>query len=483
MNKTLPGGVQVLGLLWLALSIKMITADAASNIGAPADFAEGMHVTPAGDTAVQYFEVPYSVYEGITREDRSDIAVFDAGGRPVPWMIRQAQAVSRTEATHDLPMFPLYTADNKTLKDLSLKIERKADGTLVGIQAVGSSQSTTSPQKIAYLFDLQPVGENVDGRLGKLVFDWSNPATDAIWHVNLEGSGDLENWETLAFGAVLARLNYAGQTLFRNTVTVLPFADIKYLRMSWPVGQTPPDLTKVTAKFQNRKTNAEWRFRSFKLIPVEGVDDKATMGGGLPPSLAVGYTFSTGGFVPVEKLLFELPKGNSLYKGKLYSRVDERRDWTLRGEFLQYRLRTQDALLVNDEQAIPLTTDPQWLIAFDEPRMGGDVQPSGLRIGWKAEYLHFLALGETPYTLAYGNASADFSAYASDTLKQLSAQQDARGQAAKLSEPFMLGGDQKRLPPKKPLPWRTFLLWFVLLAGVAVMTWMVLNLYRQMNSD
>lgn len=453
-------------LLWLLLPIKAMAAD----VPVPADFAEGIHISPAGDSAVQYFEIPYSVYEGVTRKDRSDIAVFDADGQPVPWVIRQAQTSSRTEIVRDLPMFPLYSENNKNLKDLSLKIERNADGALVDIQAASDSAQTGTPsQKIAYLFDLQPIGESVDGLSGELKFDWSNPATDEIWRINLEGSTDLEYWETLVFEAVLTRLSYAGQTLIRNTVSFLPVADIKYLRMSWRSGQTPPDLTQANAKFQSHKTNPEWRFQTFKLSPVERADDKEGMN---------SYTFSTGGFVPVEKFSLELPDGNSFYKGKLYSRIDEQHDWALHGEVLQYRLRTHDAVLVNDEQTIRLTTDPQWLITFDEI----PAHPLAMRIGWKAEYLHFLALGEAPYTLAYGNASGDVAEYSSDALKKLSTQ-DAQGTAAKLSEPFVLGGDEKRLTPEKPLPWRTILLWIVLIAGVAVMMWMALNLYRQMNSE
>lgn len=459
-------------LFWLALSLWTVAANANSDILAPGDFAEGIHVTPAGETAAQYFEIPYMVYEGVTRNDRSDFAVFDAHGNAVPRMIRKAWIASSTEITRELPMFPVHAGRDEGLEDLSLKIERNADGTLVDIQSAGGADRAGSRlQKVAYLFDLQPVGESVDGLLGELVFDWSDSATDSIWHVTLDGSEDLENWETLAFDAVLTELDYGGQTLIKNNVSILPVADIKYLRMRWPEGQVAPELTRVTAKFQSHKTRAEWRTRSFKLTPYENTGDKAVI---------EGYTFSTGGFVPVEKFSIELPDGNSLYKGKLYSRIDERDDWTLRGEFLQYRLRTHETPLVSDEQAVHLTTDPQWLVSFEEPGINGGVQLPDVRIGWQAEYLHFLALGEAPFTLAYGNASGGVAEYSSDTLKKISAE-NAQGDAAKLGAPFVLGGEQKRLLPEKPLPWRTILLWMVLLAGVVLMTWMALNLYRQMN--
>lgn len=452
-------------LLWLAIPLTAMASSLAGGVPAPGDFADGIPVTPAGDAAAQFFEVPYTVYAGVTRRDRGDVAVFDANGRLVPWMIRQARIFSREETVYELPMFPMHAGSGKDPEDLSLKIEHKADGTLVDIQTAGAAPRTELPKRIAYLFDLRPVEESVDGRVGELVFAWDNATTDTIWRVTIEGSDDLQNWETLAFDAVLTGLDYGGHTLIKNSISILPVGDIKYLRMRWPEDQEAPELSKVTVKFQSHQTRAEWRSRSFKLAPVEA---------------AAGYTFSTGGFVPVEKFLFELPAGNSLYKGKLYSRVDDKHDWTLRGEFLQYRLRSQNTVLASDEQTVRITTDPQWLVTFEEPRVNGNVQLPDVRIAWKAEYLHFLALGEAPYTLAYGNASGNITEYPSDTLRKLSVQ-DEPGEAAKLGAPFVLGGDQKRLLPAEPLPWRIIMLWIALLAGVALMARMALNLYRQMN--
>jgi hypothetical protein len=45
----------------------------------------------------------------------------------------------------------------------------------------------------------------------------------------------------------------------------------------------------------------------------------------------------------------------------------------------------------------------------------------------------------------------------------------------------LLGGEQQLQPAPPPLPWKKWLLWSVLVAGVLAMLGMARGLYRQMN--
>jgi hypothetical protein len=52
---------------------------------------------------------------------------------------------------------------------------------------------------------------------------------------------------------------------------------------------------------------------------------------------------------------------------------------------------------------------------------------------------------------------------------------------ARASEVFTLGGPGRLDPPPPPVPWRTWILWGVLCAGVVLLVWMVWRLARQMT--
>ena len=45
-----------------------------------------------------------------------------------------------------------------------------------------------------------------------------------------------------------------------------------------------------------------------------------------------------------------------------------------------------------------------------------------------------------------------------------------------------IGGEGKLQPPAAPFPWRTLVLWTVLLSGLVMLAWMVRRLVRQMGT-
>ena len=97
--------------------------------------------------------------------------------------------------------------------------------------------------------------------------------------------------------------------------------------------------------------------------------------------------------------------------------------------------------------------------------------------------LTFVAQGEPPYVIAFGNGSAEPlnpTRYPM-SLNFTEMQQRLMIKTTTTSESYLLGGIEKLEPPPEPLPWRTWLLWAVLITGVVLLGWMVWRLARQMN--
>jgi hypothetical protein len=462
--------------LVLMISVKLAGA-ATSKVELTADdFAYGLQITPADKSAIQYFSIPFEVYTGLTRADRRDIRLYDARGRSVPWMIDRASSETRIDMEIDAPFFPIHAAADKKLDDLSLKIQRNTDGTLIDIQASDAAPETgaTTLKKIAYILDMQAVYKKSPGVLHSLKFDWRNEASDNIWQINMEAGDDLEKWSSVVSGAALTRLDYAGNTLRKNTVLIdgTNKTAARFFRISWSAEHKPLELERITANFRHHETEMIWR--EFEMSETEPDDKK----------MPAGFTFTTGGYVPVEKIAFEFSDENALYKGAVYSRANDNQDWIPRGRFLQYRLQMAEAVINSDAESVSRSNDPQWLLQFDEPR---DIRADDLpriKIGWVTERIRFLAVGEAPYTLAYGSAAVNDETPgvgSSDGLHLLSIRENLSAVPAEVGQPIELGGESKRLPGTEPWPWRKIALWMILIAGVGLMGWMVRSLYKQMN--
>ena len=108
-----------------------------------------------------------------------------------------------------------------------------------------------------------------------------------------------------------------------------------------------------------------------------------------------------------------------------------------------------------------------------------------LKIGWTQQRLYFVARGQGPYTLAYGNASAAGEAAPLDPLLgSLDHQKDSlfhqTGPAG-----FPCGTRRPGKGSKKPIPpglWKVYTLWTVLVLGVLLLGAMAWRIYRQMNA-
>ena len=121
-------------------------------------------------------------------------------------------------------------------------------------------------------------------------------------------------------------------------------------------------------------------------------------------------------------------------------------------------------------------------LSEQERRLAGS--PPTLVLGWIPDVLTFVAEGEPPFTVGFGSATVTAAARPVEALLGSIDEDQEKGLiiSAEPSQVFTLGGEAKLEPPAAPFPWRTLLLWIVLLAGVAMLAWMVRGLFLQMGT-
>lgn len=429
---------------------------AAADAPVPNDFAYALPLRTDGRAPLYRVALPAAVYEGVTRLDLADLCVFDADGRPVPYALRRAPAAAAETREALLPLFPIV-GSARTADDLAVRVERRTDGTIVSVHSARGAPD--AHRVIAYVADASGSGRP----LRAVSLQWVDPKSYGfVGRVRIDGSNDLREWFTLASDAPVSRLRHGGRLLEQRRVRFSPTA-VKYLRIAWTEPADGAKLVSVTAELIGKQPPPT---RAWMQVPLSPARTPATFRFTLPRAL------------PVDRVRVGLPPGNGLYDLELLSRADAKAPWNARGEGLVYRLQTPDGVVSQDELAARAAGDTEWLVRAAHGPMPATLT---LAVGFTPQEIVFVPQGRAPFELAYGSARAIGNAFDVDQLLQPVGGDASAIAIASTGAAQVRGGDAVMHAPV-PRPWRQWLLWSVLIAGVALLGGMALRLVRQMNA-
>ena len=444
-----------------------------------ADFAYGVELSVSGQGAIYGLAIPPQVYQACTRADLGDLRVFNSQG-VIPHFIRPQVRKKNTPQPVVLPFFPLMdTVANKGYgkgvtvnKDGSrqsvvtatdLHIETDENGTIIDFhQSRGPNQETAVT---SYIIDTTSLKKKADW----LDFSWTGQGDHFSTSVHIEASDDLSNWRTVVRKASLAELRFAGHDLLRNRIKIRNWQK-KYLRISWPAGEKGILLTAVKAGYSKEH--------------VAYPRTVHHLAGERQPSSKDGkvvYHYTSDGYFPVDQLNVRLGQHNSLAQVTISSRDSEEGPWRHRAQFLAYQLTIDAVSLDSNIKRISPSTDRFWRLEMDAVGSGSSVPM--LQVGWLPQQLVFVAQGQGPYTLAYGRAGLGPER---SQVNRLLTSIDPK-QEKDLIRPAYAGGQvilggKGQLLPAPEIPWRRWLLWASLVAGVLVIGNMALQLFKEMQA-
>jgi hypothetical protein len=426
-----------------------------------ADFAYGIELSVSGQGALYGLPVPPQVYQECTRADLGDLRVFNSQGL-VPHLVRAQLSKKNSPEPVALPFFPLMGEEEgpKRLPP-NLHIATDSNGTIIDIrQGEGENPATVVT---SYIIDTSGLKDKADW----LEFSWFGQGDHFSTSVRVEASDDLSSWRSFVSQASLAELRFAGHDLLRNRIDMRAGAQ-KYLRFSWPAGQKGVVLTGIKAGY-NREDVSQNR----TILYLSGQAEASAKQG------QVAYHYTSDGFFPVDQLSVRLPQNNSLAQVTLFSRASEDGPWRHRAEFLSYQLLVDGVRLDSSSKHIAPSTDRFWRLEIDA---AASVGAPMLELGWLPQQLVFVAQGQGPYTLAFGRAGLGGER---STVDRLLSSLDPR-QEKNLVMPAYAGnqiilGGKGQLLPSPEIPWRRWLLWASLVAGVLVIGGMALQLFKEMK--
>jgi hypothetical protein len=392
-----------------------------------------------------------------------DLRVLNGAGEVVPFALRRPAAEAPgTPTMLRLPLFPLRGDSTTAAAALQLRI----DAGRTSIEVEGAQPANATQPLSAYLVD----SSSIEGAIDSLRFDWAEDAPDFAIDVVLEASDDLVQWRQVVPRAPLARLRHAGAIFEQRTVSFAP-GRARFWRLTADRPGALPSITAADATLVSAR------------IPVERLQHE--VGGREEPGSAGTYVFDLGAQLPVDRIEFELPDINSVAGVVVFARRNAREEWHLVTGTSVYRLQAAIGELKSAPIGVPAGPMRHWRVQVDQRGGGIGRGMPRLRAGWLPDQVVFVTRGAGPFELVYGSGVARGAEVPLDTLLPSAdpalAGLAAPGILARTGAPREAGGADRLQPPAPPGAWRLWILWAALLAGVAALGAVAVNLARQMR--
>jgi hypothetical protein len=423
----------------------------------PADFASGAPLTVSGGDALQRFALPFEAYRD-ARRDLADVRVFNGRGEAVP-IARAAEPEITREAPHmvELPRFAVTGRGAEIASGAQVTV-RTDDGTLI---AVHGKRAVRQAAPVAWLLDASQVRDP----LGALVLDWDARPGSEVVRVTVEASDDLQAWRH-AGTASLVRLAEGGHQLEQPRVAILS-SKARYYRVTWG-----------GAAFALRGAQGEI------VRAVQAPERAVARVQGVAGTKAGEFTYDLGARLPVEAVRVVPAEPNSVATFTLLARDTPGGDWRAVRTAVFYRL-TRDGVEVESAPVVTgRTLAREWMVRVDPQSGGIGAAPPALEARWRRDPVVFVARGEAPFRLVFGDPDAKPAWVSVASLVP----GYKRGDEAKLAEAGVGAVQSGKVRTSGWPEWaanlgpRKLALWAVLLGAVAVLGFMAWRLTKQTSA-
>jgi hypothetical protein len=366
---------------WMVVCLLALAAHAES----PSDFRSTAPVTPAAGDPLQRLTLPFEVYRD-ARPDLADLRLFNAKGEGLPIAFAGAPEPTReSPRTTALTMFPLYSrapVNTDPSSRIDIRVKSGRDGTIVSVQESGRRGETQRP--IAWLLD----ATQLETPTRYVIVDWNSGPGLEVARVTIEASDDLKYWRTVASGAPVLRVEQGGRVVSQMKVDV-GGVKMKYLRLT----ATPGD-------FMLRAVTAE---ATTSTRPAPRLTTMVQWKPGTKPG---EFVYDLGARLPIEAVRLRFGEVNSVAPFTLRAGDDPAKPTHPVTSATFYRLVREGVELESPKVEVGRQSARYWVAQLDpnSPPPGGGAPT--LEAEWRAGQLVYVARGEGPYTLAFGNPEA-----------------------------------------------------------------------------
>lgn len=446
----------------IALASPVLADEVAYRFQAP--------ITVEQPAAFVQLPLPASAYARSLSAGLNDLRVVDAAGERVPFalLMPRADESQRIEQQRDAMLYAL-PAKPAAGGAWASPVEVTVQGERISVKRVGSGAESANAQSGGWLIDLGERAPN-DPPPQSLRMQWSGP-TEFSATFTFETSDDLRSWRHGGAGQLMA-LGSAAGPLTQPSV-VLPARAGRFVRLVWTDVAAAPNLTgaHVIAATQGSRVLDAATELVLSTTPVPAgkvsTDDDAR-----------ALHYDLGGTLPLVQVDLQLAPGTRVAPVRLQGRNQVDAPWRELGASVFYRLERGSE--VSHSPPLKIRTQTRFLRIVPDKRAAAlDASQTKLVVQAQLARIVFAAQGQAPYALWAGAPNASASALPVATLVPALEDERARfGRAAlgdwsEVAAVARAAERQTRLAALRP-----WLLWAVLLAGVAGLGFMVWRLTR-----
>ena len=347
------------------------------------------------------------------------------------------------------------------------------------------SGSKSDSQSLAGLvLDLRQPGERVSDSAARPLIEalrFSLPANRTSYsaQVWLEVSDDLKRWDTIGTAELSWLVNSETQTLANDRLEFEP-RSFRYARLTWREGE-PLQFASISAESVTRDGAAPV-LEKLVVQPQPGKE-------------AQDLVYPAGIAIPAEKIGLQFSEANVVLPAALgsYREVPSRQigqpttwrfDAVTRATF--YQITQEGQQRRSGDVAVPSTHLAEWVLRPQAATGAAGSKPA-LRLSWQPATLVFLASGSGPYTLAFGRdkvkpAALELSQVAPGfSAQELGKLEQAQAGALQVRQGAGAAEESSAFTAGTSAQTRMWILWGVLLLGVAVLGAMGWRLFKQMK--
>jgi hypothetical protein len=454
----------------LALALGAWAHEAAAD---PAPQRYSAPITIAQAAPFVQLSLPASAYANSMQADLRDLRVVDARGERVPFaLLAPPPAPAASERLRDAALYPLppRPVDGSAWAS---PLEVTVEGDRISVRRSGtrlgapSAFPGVSPGWLIDLGEARP-GEAPPQRLR---LAWSGPAEFSVAY-GLEISDDLRSWRG-AHGGQLMALQSAGGALTQPLI-VLPAASGRFVRLVWFDLASAPVLTAATALAPAPGLVAA--DAASELVFAASAEPAGRAGPDANARRALH--FDLGGDLPLVDLDLRFAGGTRVAPVRLQGRgrVDEA--WRELGAGVFFRLERDGAAAESPAVALPVHVRFIRVIP-DERAAVLDARETQLVVHARLASLVFAMTGQPPFRVLAGSPNSPEGALPASTLVprlELERQRFGRAELGAFSEdPEVARAAERAERIARLRPW---LLWSVLIAGVAALALLVWRLAK-----
>ncbi len=436
----------------LALTMSQAHAQKVFEIS---DYAWQAQIVVSDDN-LQRIDIGVDILKGMSHQQAADIAVFDANGQALPSMLRRKGPT--TESGQIDLSFHRFNREQVTGTAGTLTIDQQQmdDNNNQISRLEYQQQLAVTQDRSDYIIEL--TDQQREQGISEIELEWTHqPATDFL-KLTIQGANDLDHWKTLQREKNL--FSESGRKAEWVTLTQLP-THYRYIRLIPSSDITEFNLLKAMGSY-HRVINAP----DLVFNTTTALEEDAKHAG--------FYHFKQPLQVNAKGMSFVLPAGYFV-SGTLYgSHRGFDKKLKLQSNFRQHSMSNIAANKALDISSYRFT---DWWFKPDKML---DV-PVKLSFSYPAYELYFINNQQGPFTLAWGNYEVD---HFNDNLSALLQSQGSNSysNAAEVDYLEIQQGSGIQRQNKAPVkPWKTWLLWAVLLIAVLVTGRMAFTLYRDMN--